>query len=555
MYNNQARPVGRDERVQEYLLPVRIMMTKGHVTDADTLLVQKERQIGLAEAALCTLSNAAGEEKAGILLDFGCEFHGGVRLLSYWLTGGPQVAVRLCFGESAAEALSTVGEKNATNDHALRDMVVQLSSLSDAQFGQTGYRFLYIELVSEAAVLPLKAVMGVSVYLDLPYIGSFSCDDPRINAIYRTAAYTCHLCMQTYLWDGIKRDRLVWVGDMHPEMLTIRTLFGTHPILEKSLQFAQEQAPLSQWMNGMEAYSLWWLIIVRDLYVYSGDAAFAEKNRDYIVGLVRQIAACIHPDGTDTFTDYFFDWQTRGTDGAKAGVHALLIGAMQAGQKLAQLYHSEELAALCREKLAQLQRCIPCDGGYKQVKAMLALVGAADREKTASALTVNGAAGLSTFTSYYVLKAVSDGGCTAEALSMLKEYYGAMLDMGATTFWENFDIRWLENAAPIDEIPAPGKTDIHGDHGAFCYQGFRHSLCHGWSSGPVPFLTECVLGIRVVEDGCRKIQIHPSLGHLKEAHGTFPTPYGVLKVSHRCREDGTVETQYTAPDGVAVEVM
>jgi alpha-L-rhamnosidase len=39
-------------------------------------------------------------------------------------------------------------------------------------------------------------------------------------------ADTVHLCMQDYLWDGIKRDRLVWIGDMHPEVSTINAVFG-----------------------------------------------------------------------------------------------------------------------------------------------------------------------------------------------------------------------------------------------------------------------------------------------------------------------------------------
>lgn len=82
------------------------------------------------------------------------------------------------------------------------------------------------------------------VYRDVPYRGSFRCSDARLNAIYDTAAYTCHLCLQNRLWDGIKRDRLVWIGDTHPEMLAIRTLFGREPLLEQSLDTACGEAPL-----------------------------------------------------------------------------------------------------------------------------------------------------------------------------------------------------------------------------------------------------------------------------------------------------------------------
>lgn len=143
----------------------------------------------------------------------------------------------------------------------------------------------------------------------------------------------------------------------------------------------------------------------------------------------------------------------------------------------------------------------------------------------------------------------------APVLDMLKEYYGGMLDMGATTFWEDFDICWMDNAAPITEPVPAGKSDIHGDNGAYCYDGFRHSLCHGWASGPVPFLCEEVLGIRLLEPGCRKIGLKPQLGILRWAEGTFPTPWGVMKVRHEREPDGTVRSSWQAPEEVRVILL
>ena len=101
-------------------------------------------------------------------------------------------------------------------------------------------------------------------------------------------------------------------------------------------------------------------------------------------------------------------------------------------------------------------------------------------------LTEGGAKGISAFMSYYILHAlcVSDG--KTEAVRLLKEYFGYMLDLGATTFWEEFKTDWAEHACSVDVIPEEGEWDIHGDFGAFCYTGYRHSLCHGWAAGPTP---------------------------------------------------------------------
>jgi hypothetical protein len=103
-------------------------------------------------------------------------------------------------------------------------------------------------------------------------------------------------------------------------------------------------------------------------------------------------------------------------------------------------------------------------------------------------LIVGRAKGFSTFMSYYILSAIASRDKKL-AIELMKEYYGAMLDRGATTFWEDFNIDWLEGSGRIDEVD-PTKKDIHGDYGAHCYVGFRHSLCHGWSAGVAKFIKE-----------------------------------------------------------------
>ena len=110
------------------------------------------------------------------------------------------------------EAMSEPGgEGNATNDHARRDIRTEIGMMSMNRIGETGFRFVRIDLEEENASLSLKSIAAVLVYKDAPYLGSFSCSDPLLNRIWDVGAYTVHLNMQEYIWDGIKRDRLVWV--------------------------------------------------------------------------------------------------------------------------------------------------------------------------------------------------------------------------------------------------------------------------------------------------------------------------------------------------------
>ncbi|MCQ2394900.1 MAG: alpha-L-rhamnosidase, partial [Kiritimatiellae bacterium] len=134
-----------------------------------------------------------------------------------------------------------------------------------------------------------------------------------------------------------------------------------------------------------------------------------------------------------------------------------------------------------------------------------------------------------------------------------RDYWGGMLDMGATSFWEDFNLAWTNNAFRIDSLPVAGKKDVHGDYGEFCYTGFRHSLCHGWSSGPAAWCIHRVLGIEPRGVGCKTFEVKPNLGDLAWAEGAYALPDGrALRVRAERRPDGTVKTTVDAPAGIKV---
>lgn len=543
--------VASDERVRKFLLPEKIVKTGGNVKNTDALLRAKPLQIGLNENDLCTLSNDGGEN-AFLVLDFGREIHGGIRLLNFVSEKTAYPRVRLTFGESLSEAMSAVGQKGACNDHSVRDFETPLPSYSDQEWGQTGFRFVKIELCEQDAGISLKSALAVFIYRDLEYKGSFRCSDEKINKIYDTAAYTCHLNLQHMVWDGIKRDRLVWIGDMHPEMLTVRSVFGPLDIIAKSLDFASDQAPLPLYMNGMASYSLWWLIIVWDWYFYTGDIDFLKSEGEYARSLLKQLCGKVGEDGGDCLESYFLDWPTHQKPiSEKSGVRALLKIALSKGQKLCSALGDKELSALCGEKAEALAKLPPEHQNQKQTAAVAALAGLLSDNEAAKVIKDGGVKGLSSYLLFYTLKELSktDPEC---ALSLLKDYECRQLDRGATTFFEDYDVSWEQNAGDI--LSLSKNEDIHGDRGDYCYKGFRHSLCHGWASGAVPFLAECVAGIEIAEPGCKKIRISPKMCGLGFIDVSYPTPLGILKAEIKRSDDG-FSVEYSAPEGMTVEIV
>ncbi|CAH1001850.1 hypothetical protein LEM8419_02758 [Neolewinella maritima] len=553
-----AATAHRSPMVKTYLTPTRIVWlsdtTGTYVQNPELLLVPSNGQVAVNDPKLLRLKSDS-THRAGVLLDFGKEIHGGLKLSMGIKPDKAPVKVRVRFGESAMEAMSSVGgEKNATNEHSLRDFVIEVPWLGSIEVGETGYRFVRLDLVDEGVDMPLYAVQAAFVYRDLDYLGSFESSDERLDEIWMTGAYTVHLNMQDYLWDGIKRDRLVWVGDLHPEVMTVSTVFGQNEVVPRSLDLARDQHPLPQWMNTISSYSMWWILIHQTWYNHYGDLDYLKEQETYMVDLLDQLETFIDADGKETLDGgRFLDWPTSPIpEAVHAGLQAMMVLTFEAGSELMAELDRPELVTKYAATAEHLRTHVPQDNETKQAAAMMVLADLADAEQiNTDILKQDGVQNMSTFYGYYILEAMARADDHAGALDVIRNYWGGMLDLGATSFWEDFDINDSRNATPITELVSAGSDDIHGDFGEFCYVGYRHSFAHGWASGPTAWLSQYVLGI-TLHDGGDAVTIDPHLGDLAYARGTFPTKHGLVSVSHVRQADGTVATEVDAPNGLTV---
>lgn len=552
-----------DEITRAYLAPAKIVWLSDtqniQVKNSNNLLSRFDGQLTTSGANMSTL-RSDNEKQASILLDFGKEIYGGIEIAAGIRENKESVKIRVRLGESITEAMSDCidnsvpGMGSATNDHTLRDFTINVPWLGSVEVGNSGFRYVRIDLLDKDVNLPIRSIRAIARYRDIPYLGTFNSSNERLNEIWEVGAYTVHLNMQEYLWDGIKRDRLVWLGDVHPEVMTINNVFGDQEVVRKSLDFGRDTTPLPGWMNGMSSYSLWWIITHKDFYLYNGDINYLKEQQPYMTALIKHIITKIDKDGKENLDGgRFLDWPTsENPDVIHSGLQALTLMTMQAGKEISGWLDDAELNKMCSDAITLLEKHKAQNYDNKQAAALLSLSGMQSADEASQTILKEGANDFATFYGYYMLEALALDNKYNEAMNIISDYWGAMLDLGATTFWENFNYEERHNAIGIDDMPDTTKFNIHSDGGDHCYIGLRASLCHGWASGPTSWLTKYVLGIHVVEPGSKTIRITPHLGDLEFADGTFPTPYGVVSVRHTKLSDGSISSEVDAPEEVKI---
>jgi hypothetical protein len=127
---------------------------------------------------------------------------------------------------------------------------------------------------------------------------------------------------------------------------------------------------------------------------------------------------------------------------------------------------------------------------------------------------------------FYELEALCRSRQYRHVLQEIRDYWGGMLRLGATSFWEAYD---------------PTESGIQ--HYAMYGRKFGKSLCHAWGASPIYLLGKYYLGVSPTAPGYQTYLVEPELGGLKWMKGEVPTPNGniILSVSEKQISIETVE--------------
>ena len=120
----------KDKLDRAFIYPQRVVWTSSAtaVKGSEVLLEEGNGQVPSPSGRHCRMQNR-GDDKASIILDYGRELHGGLKLCLRWGHRYPSL-VRIRFGESVGETCSEPVDTawlmgHSTNDHAMRDYVMK----------------------------------------------------------------------------------------------------------------------------------------------------------------------------------------------------------------------------------------------------------------------------------------------------------------------------------------------------------------------------------------------------------------------------------------------
>lgn len=105
-------------------------------------------------------------------------------------------------------------------------------------------------------------------------------------------------------------------------------------------------------------------------------------------------------------------------------------------------------------------------------------------------------------------------GRTAEALRQVRDYWGGMIALGATTIWEAFD--------PTENFP-----QHYGMYG----NKYGKSLCHAWGAGPIYLLGSYVMGLKPTAPGYKTFTVAPNTAGVSDFEGSLPLPDGHVDIA------------------------
>lgn len=338
---------------------------------------------------------------------------------------------------------------------------------------------------------------------------SVNIEDDELNEIYNVSVKTLLDCMQTVFEDGPKRDRRLWLGDLRLQALANYYTFNEMSLVKRCLYLFggmktdQGKIPANVFTEPkltpddtfLFDYSLFFITSLYDYFIKTKDYnvlenlyPVAKKALDLALEQVDIMGRLELTEEWPVFVDWSNDFEK-----STAG-QAILIYTLKRMIELAEISNDpreahyrqvlDSMVDFSKKYLFDEAKCqfmIESNGEMNvasQVWMVLAEVFDQEKNKQIMQETVRvhfPIEGIATpYMYHHVVEALFVADCQEEAIQLMKDYWGKMIELGADTFWEAFK--------PEDLDFSPYGSPI------------LNSYCHAWSCTPAYLIGKYILG-------------------------------------------------------------
>lgn len=480
-------------------------------------------------------------------------------------------AFKVYFGETFAEATNTprsapetdhtyFGTAGAEFQDTLCEQVEYFTLEKDgAHRSEVSKAFRYIRIVGGAHTLTVE-----EEYDCQPVITTYENSNERLKKIFDVSLYTFSMCAREFYLDGAKRDRWVWGGDVYEAIKAEYFYQRDTGRIRRSLVSLLGKTPVVRYINQIIDYTFYTIIGVWEYYENTGDKAFLEQvqpilsehmkyctdrlnERQFIVNEVK--------NGKTNGWGVFVDWgELPRKDGEVSFAQILFWAALRATANIyaALGLENKEITEFADRLKARINETFwdeekgvyffACNNGVSDgnvtshANVFALLYGFADEDK-AKRIADNFVhdripLSITPFMLEFTLAALFEVGETKKAFDILQEYWGGMVDVGATTFWETYQKGEEEETA----------TAMYG-------RPFGRSHCHIWGAGPLYLIPRYIFGIEPSLEFGEKYRVTPVLEGLQDSRIEIPLKRGTLQIEYK---DGYLSVFADQVDGEIV---
>lgn len=455
-------------------------------------------------------------KEGGLLVDFGKEINAKVNVK------GLKDVITICYGESITEATDT------------KNCYYQQSGITDqTPIPKRAFRYLFIPGFTDDSI----EITADEIFLPMKNKSSFKSSDETINQIWNVSIRTFKLCSDLFYIDGIKRDRWIWGGDAYQDNFINQYSFFNEDIDKRTIIALRGHDGVKQHINTIVDYSMLWVISIYNHYEMTGDTEFLQMIMPRMELMMKQLIDQTNDLGFiyGRKGDWIFvDWSPMDKEGTVAAEQIFMLQALKSlimskqrihqdvsgyeklykklKQNTIKYFWDEEKGAFI-DSYESGKRNITRHANILAV--LFDLVGNDKQQKILHNVLLNEEiTPLTTpYFKFFEQDALCKLGYRKQVFSTIKDYWGSMIEKGATTVWEEYD----------PSVTGADQYAMYGDP-------FGKSLCHAWGASPVYLLGRYFIGVRPTAPGYQSFVVEPHLSQFKDLECTVPVKNGQVEV-------------------------